>query len=187
MEFDFCANVLVWTLNWRLLTAWHKDKTLVYHENTHCIRPTNHIILFFCSSLYCYGDESCVDDISRALRIIYGYAFNYNELLILSGIETLYKRRRSRCSRLFHQKHDPSHHLLPDSHTRSNAGVATRLDGRFRFPKCRTERFQKSFVIYCTKTSPSILICPCFASAVLNCFFTYLLYSATGLQINEFY
>ena len=52
----------------------------------------------------------------RVLRIIYGYAFTYTELLILSGIEIFYKRRDYRCSRLLHQMYHPSrcvNHLLP--------------------------------------------------------------------------
>ena len=74
--------------------------------------------------------------------------------------------REYRCSRLFNQMHDPSRcldHLLPVSLTPPNAGVATRLDGRFRLPKCRTERFEN------TKTFPS---CKLYFSVyrIRNCF-----------------
>jgi hypothetical protein len=86
----------------------------------------------------------------RCLRLIYPEC-NYKEALQQSNLPSLHERREQLCQRLFVQMkkdHHRLHHLLPEKTVHSHH---TRQQNQFNQIKCRTVRFQKTFVPYCLK------------------------------------
>jgi hypothetical protein len=88
----------------------------------------------------------------RCLKIIWPN-LSYADALSVSGVEKLSVRRENLVRTVFNEIKKPTHvlnHLLLLKN--SDATITnTRDTYPFRTPRCRTERFSRSFIVYCLK------------------------------------
>lgn len=85
---------------------------------------------------------------SRALKTMMPETDPEIALQILN-LQSLYDRRVELCKRFFKQMSNPKHKLnklLPEKH---NHTYDTRNNESYKLPKCRTEKFKRSFIPYC--------------------------------------
>ena len=83
----------------------------------------------------------------RALRIIYPYC-SCREALTLSGLTSLKSRRESLTTRLFKKiLEDPNHNLHGLLPPMNETIRSLRQKRTFSIPRCKTKRYQSSFVI----------------------------------------
>ena len=83
----------------------------------------------------------------RALRIIYPFC-SYREALTLSGLTSLKSRRESLTTRLFKEiLEDPNHNLHGLLPPMNETITSLRQKRAFSIPRCKTKRYQSSFVI----------------------------------------
>ena len=89
----------------------------------------------------------------RAIKIIFPIK-SYAEALSHSKLLTLEERRQIACDKLFKEimkdKNHKLHPLLPDPNTDVAYSLRT-----FKIPKCKTERFKKSFIIAASSNNES--------------------------------
>jgi hypothetical protein len=82
---------------------------------------------------------------------------SYVEALSHSKLLTLEERRQIACDKLFKEimedKNHKLHPLLPDPNT--DVAYSLRTSRTFKIPKCKTERFKKSFVIAASSNNES--------------------------------
>jgi hypothetical protein len=88
----------------------------------------------------------------RCFKIIWPN-LSYSDALSVSGVARLSVRRENLVRSVFNEIKQPTHvlnHLLPLKN--SDATITnTRDTCPFRTPRCRTERFCRSFIVYCLK------------------------------------
>ena len=83
----------------------------------------------------------------RALRIIHPFCI-YREALTLSGLTSLKSRRESLTTRLFKEiLEDPNHNLHGLLPPMNETIRSLRQKRTFSIPRCKTKRYQSSFVI----------------------------------------
>ena len=83
----------------------------------------------------------------RSLYVIYP-ELSYSVALNESGLTTLEQRRTGLCRDFFNNMQQDSHklnYILPKKVHKSG----TRSQRKYPLPKCRTERFKRSFIPYC--------------------------------------
>ena len=122
-----------------------------------CIRP----IVEYPSPVFHYGIPIYLcKDIERiqrrAMKIIFPTK-SYAEALSHSRLLTLEERRQIACDKLFKEimedKNHKLHPLLPDPNT--DVAYSLRTSRTFKIPKCKTERFKKSFIIAASSNNES--------------------------------
>ena len=110
-----------------------------------CIRP----IVEYASPVFHYGiPKYLCKDIERIQR---------PEALSQSKLLTLEERRQIACDKLFKEimedRNHKLHPLLPDPNT--DAAYSLRTSRTFKLPKCKTDRFKKSFIIAASSNNES--------------------------------
>ncbi|MCH1414829.1 MAG: DUF1891 domain-containing protein [Glaciecola sp.] len=106
------------------------------------------------SSLPCYLNNHIESVQRRAMRIIYP-GVPYSQALIAANIDSLHDRRETFCKRFaieMSNKHHKLNHLLP--HRRQNI-KNVRSYRTYEPPRCRTSRFNNSFVPWAIRHYPS--------------------------------
>ena len=124
------------------------DKSLVCFHIT-CIRPvTENACQVFHDGLPLYLSEKLEKIQRRALRIIFP-ELGDQEALEECSIATLYQRHKVLTERLFEEIKDNNNHklhgLLPAG---NSSDIAVRRKRVFNIPNCRTNRFQKRFIMH---------------------------------------
>ena len=126
-----------------------------------CIRP----VVEYASPVFHYGIPIYLcKDIERiqrrAMKIIFPTK-SYAEALSHSKLLTLEERRQIACDKLFKEimedKNHKLHPLLPDPNT--DVAYSLRTSRTFKIPKCKTERFKKSFIIAASSNNESSSHC----------------------------
>ncbi len=82
----------------------------------------------------------------RAMKIIFEN-LSYKQALTHTGLCTVKKRLTTLCTNIFKSMQNENHrlhYLLPEVHNRRQLRQTT----KYEFPKCRTEHFKNSFVMY---------------------------------------
>jgi hypothetical protein len=122
-----------------------------------CIRP----IVEYASPVFHYEIHTYLcKDIERiqrrAMKIIFPIK-SYAEALSHSKLLTLEERRQIACDKLFKEimedKNHKLHPLLPDPNT--DVAYSLRTSRTFKIPKCKTERFKKSYIIAASSNNES--------------------------------
>ena len=85
----------------------------------------------------------------RVLRILYPDR-SYSEALALSGLERLDARRERMVREIFQEIKNPGH-ILHDLLPLRPACRPTRDDYEFEMPRCKTNRYSRSFIPYCIR------------------------------------
>ena len=113
-----------------------------------CIRPVaEYACQAYHNSLPAYLSDDLERIQRRALRIIYPFC-SYREALTLSGLTSLKSRRESLTTRLFKEiLEDPNHNLHGLLPPMNETIRSLRQKRTFSIPRCKTKRYQSSFII----------------------------------------
>jgi hypothetical protein len=113
------------------------------------------IIAVYCSVIRSILEYACpvLERVQKRCFKIIWPNLSYSDALSVSGVERLSVRRENLVRSVFNEIKQPTHvlnHLLPLKN--SDATITnTRDTYPFRTPRCRTERFSRSFIVYCLK------------------------------------
>ena len=127
----------------------NKVKAILYSNFYRtCIRPVaEYACQAYHNSLPAYLSDDLERIQRRALRIIYPFC-SYREALTLSGLTSLKSRRESLTTRLFKEiLEDPNHNLHGLLPPMNETIRSLRQKRTFSIPRCKTKRYQSSFII----------------------------------------